>query len=125
MTTLTCYSRPPLSRIEERALLNTPANLSFKFDDTLHARGARSLDSCQDTKENPGQMIMILQTLSVKQSTQRMILYLPISITFFSLQIPSIRGETCCVQHFTTWIIFSYSSANIAFFLLLLLLLLL
>lgn len=65
MTTLTCYSRPALSRIEERALLNTPANLSFKFDDTLHARGARSLDSCQDTKENPGQMIMIKAKYSV------------------------------------------------------------
>lgn len=76
-----------------RALCQTPpTNLSFKFDDSLHAKGVCSLDGCQDTKKNPDQIIMILQTVSVKQSTHRIILDLPIiicSFQFFDSQIPS------------------------------------
>lgn len=83
MIKLTHYTQLPLLHVKESALLNTPTNLSFKFDDSLHAKGVCSLDACQDTKKNPEQIILILQTVSEQQSTYRIILYLSISIFAF------------------------------------------
>lgn len=66
MIKLTCYMQSPLLHVEESALLNSPTNLSFKFDDSLHAKGVGSLDGCQDTKKNPDQISAIL--LSVREA---------------------------------------------------------
>lgn len=57
------------TRRGERFVEPPPTNLSFKFDDTLHAKGVCSLDACQDTKKKPDQIIRIQQAVSPKWST--------------------------------------------------------